>query len=201
MTLASNPSTAAAQRMTLEEYWNFNDGTETRHELVDGVLVEMGAESTLNIEIGSFLFAMFLQVVPHYLIHKGTEVETPAGQATSRYPDLLVLTEACAAALKGQARSIIRAGMPSPALVVEMVSPGEPGELNYDRDYVHKPAEYATRGIPEYWIVDPHREVVVVLKLNGNAYSKQEFREEQVIISALFPTLKLSAPQVLSAGQ
>ncbi len=199
MTLATNRSTAA-QRMTLDEYLNFEDGTETRHELVDGGFVEICAESTLNIAIGSFLFAMFLQVVPHYLIHKGTEIETPGGLATSRYPDLLVLTEACAAALKGKSCSIITVEMPAPALVIEMVSPGEPGELNYDRDYVQKPVEYAARGIPEYWILDPHRQVVAVLKLEGKADKKQEFQGEQVVVSTSFPALKLSATAILSAG-
>ncbi|NJN49181.1 MAG: hypothetical protein HC805_04565 [Alkalinema sp. RL_2_19] len=43
--------------------------------------------------------------------------------------------------------------MPVPQLVVEVVSPGEPGEKNYDRDYVEKRCEYAARGIAEYWIV------------------------------------------------
>lgn len=200
MTLATNRA-VVPQRMTLAEYLNFDDGTELRTELVDGVLVEMGAESTLNVAIGSFLFAMFLQAVPHYLIHKGTEIETPGGQATSRYPDLLVLTEACAAALKGQARSIVRADMPLPALVVEVVSPGEPGELNYDRDYLHKPVEYAARGIPEYWIVDPHFQVVVVLKLEENVYSERVFQDDQVVVSPRFPTLKLTAASILSAGQ
>ncbi len=69
MPLATNRS-IAAQRMTLEEYLNFEDGTETRHELVDEVFVEMGAGSTLNIAIYSFLFDLFLQVVPNYLVHK-----------------------------------------------------------------------------------------------------------------------------------
>ena len=39
MTIATN------QRLTLEEYLSYDDGTDTRHELVDGVLVAMGAES------------------------------------------------------------------------------------------------------------------------------------------------------------
>jgi Uma2 family endonuclease len=37
------------QRMTFEEYLNYDDGTNTRYELVNGVLVEMGAETALNI--------------------------------------------------------------------------------------------------------------------------------------------------------
>jgi Uma2 family endonuclease len=39
---------ATARRMSLKEYLIYDDGTETRYELVDGVLVAMGAESTIN---------------------------------------------------------------------------------------------------------------------------------------------------------
>ncbi|GAB4332107.1 MAG: hypothetical protein OHK0047_20050 [Leptolyngbyaceae cyanobacterium] len=93
MTIASN------RRMTLEEYLNYDDGTDTRYELVDGVLVEMGAENTQNINIAIFLISVFLQFVPYYRIHRGTEIWVPGGSATIRYPDLVVLTEAGAKAL------------------------------------------------------------------------------------------------------
>ncbi|WP_367889252.1 Uma2 family endonuclease [Leptolyngbya iicbica] len=45
--------------------------------------------------------------------------------------------------------------MPAPLLVVEVVSPGK---VNEDRDYRYKRSEYATRGIGEYWIIDPSRD-------------------------------------------
>jgi len=58
---------AANRRMTLEEYLNYDDGTDTRYELVNGVLVEMGAESTINTQIAMFLVATFLQLgIPYY---------------------------------------------------------------------------------------------------------------------------------------
>jgi Uma2 family endonuclease len=172
LTTDDRQSLTAPRRMTLEEYLQYDDGSDKRYELVDGVLVEMGAESPLNIDIGSFLFAMFLQFVPSYLIHKGTEIETPQGQATSRYPDLMVLTEACGAALVGKPRSIITAEMPPPAIVIEVVSPGDEDSKNYERDYESKPREYADRGVPEYWIVDPSREWVRVLILQGGTYPR-----------------------------
>lgn len=34
---------ATQKKMTLEEYLAYTDGTDHRYELVDGVLVEMGA--------------------------------------------------------------------------------------------------------------------------------------------------------------
>ena len=44
------------KQMTLEEYITYNDGTDTRYELRDGVLVAMGAESDANVSIAMFLY-------------------------------------------------------------------------------------------------------------------------------------------------
>jgi Uma2 family endonuclease len=197
------PMTIATQiRMSLEEYLTYDDGTDTRYELVDGVLVEMGAESDLNVTISGFLFAVFLQLgIPHYCLRRGTEIATPKGSATSRYPDVMVLTEAGRAALIGQKQSIVREHMPPPALVVEVVSPGPVGSENYKRDYQEKPIEYAARGIPEYWIIDPERQIVLVLSLVEGAYQPVRFTRDQRLESTAFPALQLTANQVLAAGE
>jgi Uma2 family endonuclease len=91
--------------------------------------------------------------------------------------------------------------MPMPMLVIEIVSPGEPGSANYDRDYVEKRREYAQRSIPEYWLVDPIRSAVIVLTLVGQSYQAQEFRGSDLIVSYQFPALTQTAVRVLSAGQ
>ncbi len=44
-----------AKPMTLEEYLNYDDGSDTRYELVNGDLIAMPPESRLNIEIAIFL--------------------------------------------------------------------------------------------------------------------------------------------------
>jgi Uma2 family endonuclease len=51
---------ATQRRMSLEEYLTYDDGTDTRYELVDGVLVDMGSESTINTWIASFLHGIFI---------------------------------------------------------------------------------------------------------------------------------------------
>jgi Uma2 family endonuclease len=191
---------AIQRRMTLEEYLTYENGTEGRYELVDGVIVEMGAESDLNVIIGGFLVAVFLQLgVPHYCLRRGTEIATPHGQATSRYPDLMVLTEVAAAALSGKKQSIIKSDMPPPMLVVEVVSPGNQDSENYKRDYEEKPIEYAARYIPEYWLIDPARRVVFVLTLVDGAYEWAQFVAGQAIASPSFQTLNLTADQLLAA--
>lgn len=190
----------ATSRMTLAEYLSYDDGSEARYELIDGVLVEMGAENEINILIEGFLVSIFLRFVPHYLIRRGTELEVAGHGAKTRYPDLTVLTEASFRALKRDRRSIILRDIPPPNLVVEVVSPGEPGSQNYDRDYLDKPIEYAELGITEYWIIDPDRRVVLVLNLVENSYESRQFVGDEAIRSVVFPDLTLTVGQMLGAG-
>ena len=197
--------TQAKQRFrTIEQYAALDpsDLPEGNYELVDGVIVEMGAESDQNLEIVALLFSVLPQFIPYYLLRKGTEINVP-GRLTSRYPDLMVLTEDTRAAMKRDKRSLVALDMPTPALVVEVVSPGKPGSDNYDRDYVEKPKEYAARGIPEFWQVDPNpdRAVVIVLTLKNGAYQSREFRGSDRVISVTFPGLQLTADQILRAGR
>ncbi|MGI0488660.1 hypothetical protein ACN4EK_24890 [Pantanalinema rosaneae CENA516] len=56
-----------------------------------------------------------------------------------RCPDLMVLREETLAALAGASRSLMLLEMPAPRLVVDVVSPGEPGTENYVYDDVENP--------------------------------------------------------------
>jgi Uma2 family endonuclease len=186
---------------SIEDYLNYNDGTDTRYELVDAELVEMGAENDINQEIPFFLVSVLLQFVPHYLLRRGTEIAVSNRTLTCRVPDLIVLTEETRNAMNRDQRSLITAEMPPPRLVVEIVSPGDPGEDNYERDYIEKRRGYALRGIPEYWIIDPARSLVMVFTLNGLEYQEiGQFRGSEPITSKVFP-VSLTAQQILSAGR
>ncbi|MDZ4871163.1 MAG: hypothetical protein CLLPBCKN_000551 [Chroococcidiopsis cubana SAG 39.79] len=190
--------TTTSKRFTLVEYLAYDDGTDKRYELVNGELVEMPSESDLNNLIAIYLIGVFIQVVPISLLRRGTEIVVSGSRATSRVPDLIVLTEELAAALTGTARSIIMPDMPPPALVVEIVLPGKENE---DRDYRYKRSEYAARGIAEYWIVDPQSDRVVVLTLVDGLYEEAIFPGGDRLVSPMFPTLELTAKQVLRAGE
>jgi Uma2 family endonuclease len=188
--------------MSLEEYLVYDDGTDTRYEFVDGVLVEMGNESKLNVQIAMFLaFYLGTLGLPHYLLSNKIELVVPSDKVTTRYPDLVVLTEELEMMLEDGYRYIVKLEMPAPAMVVEVVSYEQPGEDNYDRDYVTKRREYAARGISEYWIVDPARQVVGVLMLQEQIYQEQWFSGTSKIISPTFPAMDLTAEQVLRAGK
>lgn len=202
MTIADQKSKAqtATRPMTLEEYLVYDDGTDASYELVDGILVEMTAEADINIVIESFLFSIFLQFLPYYCIRRGTEVVVAGKYANTRIPDLIVLTEEGVAALSGSKRSMVMSDMPDPALAVEVVSSSDTNKASRERDYVRKKREYAQRGIPEYWIIDPVLAVIWVLSLVDNVYEETKFVEGDLVRSPQFPALNLSASQILNAG-
>jgi len=190
--------TITTKRFTLAEYLAYDDGTDRRYELVNGELIEMPSESDLNNQIAMYLIGILIQVIPIRLLRRGTEIVVSGSRATTRVPDLLVLTEELVTALSGTSRSIITPDLPPPALVVEVVSPGKE---NKDRDYRYKRSEYAARGIAEYWIVDPERAQVVVLTLVDGLYEEAVYQREDRLVSRTFPTLELTAKQAIQAEE
>jgi Uma2 family endonuclease len=186
---------------TIEEYaaLDISELPECRFELVDGEIIEMSTEADLNVRIAMFLTIIFSQFVPYYLLRRGTQVEVKSASVTCRDPDLMVVNDACHGAIAASKRSIIKLTMPNPDLVIEVVSRGAESSGNYQRDYIAKTQEYAARGIPEYWRIDPGREVVAVLTLKGKAYQVDEFRGQSAIASPRFPALTLTAQDILGA--
>lgn len=185
--------TIASQKMTLEEYLNYDDGTDTQYVLENGELVVMPPESELNRRIGIFLLAYLLQFgIPAYRLTMKTEIVVSGSRATTRFPDLMVLSEELAAALEGARRSTVMPDMPPPMLVVEVVSPGQGS-----RDYRYKRSEYAARSIAEYWIVDPTQQRVTVLEWVEGLYEEKVYEGDMAIASPLLGTLELTATQVL----
>ncbi|MDY6936646.1 MAG: Uma2 family endonuclease [Cyanobacteriota bacterium] len=192
---------APHRRLTLQEYLNYDDGTDTRYELVDGVLVEMGAESTINTRIAVFLLLCFARFgISADRLGIKQKITVDSTEVTAREPDLIVHSEESARALDGLKQALLDVDLPAPMLVVEVVSPGKPGEENYDRDYIQKRREYAQRGIREYWIIDPQRQVVLVLTLKEAVYQEQRFTGQMEIGSIAFPHLNLTAEEILKAG-
>lgn len=185
------------KRLTLEEYLKYDDCTDSQYELVAGELVAMPPESPKNIQISLFLLVNFLKFVPVNRLSNKAEIVVAGSRATTRVPDLVVLTDELAKALEGATRSTITLDMPPPALVVEVVSPGK---VNEDRDYRYKRSEYAARGITEYWIVDPQKNGVTVLILVDGFYEETRFAGNTAIASTIFPDLQLTADQVINAG-
>jgi len=193
---------ASPRFRTIEEYLDYDDGTDTHYELVNGELVALPNEEPINNTIATVLLSCFLQLgISPYRLAIRHQIEVESSEATARQPDLVVHTEESIDAVLSGVERLVRRNMPVPLLVVEVVSSGKVGSSNYNRDYVEKPREYAARGIAEFWRIDPGRAVVTVLCLKNGAYQLRDFRGDDRIVSRTFPNLQLTAEQILKAGR
>lgn len=180
---------------SFEEYFAYEDDGDQPYELFNGELIAVPTESGINFEIATLLLLKFVEIVGYRRVRgHGLELEVP-GEPKNRFPDLTIIQEAHIAQLAK--RNTIRLSMAPPLLVVEVVSPGE---LQRERDYIAKRQQYQACGIPEYWIVDPQTQTVLVLMLTADSYQEVgNFGESMTIQSPLFPQLKLRAADIFPA--
>lgn len=191
--------TTAKPKLTFEDYLAYDDGTDIRYELEDGELVEMPPESPSNCLFSRFLFVQFLQFFPlRQVCMKDTEIEVAGRRAKTRFPDVMILSEELALILQHTSRSTITRDMPPPLLVAEVVSKGKE---NQDRDYRYKRSEYAARGIEEYWIIDPHQALVIILSLVAGLYEETVFQGSDAILSPTIAKLQLTPAQIFQIAQ
>ena len=187
------------QTLTFEAYLAYDDGTDTRYELVDGELSPMSVGTGKYGAITEFLNDQFKDAIkrtslPWTAKDMRIGVRSPRGGRwdTSRVPDITVLSIAQWEAMANR-EAVIDLNEPSPLLVVEVVS-----ESTKSADYRAKYSEYSVLEIPEYWIVDPLEAKVTICQLNEGRYDDTIYTGEAVIQSPTFPDLTLTAAQVLT---
>ncbi|MFN6484368.1 MULTISPECIES: Uma2 family endonuclease [unclassified Nostoc] len=176
---------------TLEEYINFDDGTDKRYELEDGVLLEMPPgtgkhEAIITLLLVRFFLEIQKMGLPLQPRPNGTEVLT---NKQLRRPDVCVITNEQAKSIETTSAILKTA----PPLLVEVVSPE-----SIDRDYNQKTFEYVAMGVFEYWIVDPLENKITVCLLDQSSYKQTMFIEDQRVVSQTFPELILTAQQLFS---
>jgi len=190
---------AESKKLTFDEYLNYSNDTDQRYELIDGELIALPPESEPNNFIANYLFFYLASsgLVPLRLIKThNCEVQVAvlrSGDAANRYPDLIILEPEHIPLTAN--RLTITFDMLPPRFVVEVVSRGRVGSGDDDR----KRAQYAARGIAEYWVIDPIEQVVTVLRLEDGQYVEVGvFRDAGAIVSPMFPQLSLTVQQILS---
>lgn len=148
--------------------------------------------------------------MPWFVLQRGLFRPSDSGIKAFR-PDVAVIdrTELTEEPLWWPEQSIITRSS-SIKFVAEVVS------SNWQNDYARKVEDYATLGIPEYWIAEqqhyaglgrirhigkPKQPTFSICTLVNGEYEIQLFRGNQVIVSATFPGLNLTAAQVLNANR
>jgi Uma2 family endonuclease len=194
---------AKAKFTTFEDYLSYSNDMDMEgfYELIDGELVELPPESEENNWLALNLRDYLIRVVRRRLVRvHACEVQVPVlqpGDAANRFPDLVVLRQEHLELT--QRRLTITLDMPPPRLVAEVVSPGK---TNRDRDYIHKRAQYAAICVPEYWLLDPVAQTMMVLTLEGDAYREVGvFGKAEGIASIEFPELELTVEQIFETDR
>jgi Uma2 family endonuclease len=136
-----------------------------------------------------------------------TAMVQPLDSDNGYKPDVLMIDAAALGLEPLWERESVITLASSVKLLVEVVS------TNWPDDYARKFEDYEAMGIAEYWIVDykglggrryigsPKQPTITICSLVDGVYETQLFRRGDALISQSFPSLRLTADQVFSAGE
>ena len=189
-------TTPTPEKISFEEYLNYDDGTNKRYELVDGQLIEMPPASFLHSDIIDFIADCFKAYAREYKLDikiKTVQVGVRTGINSSRIPDISVIDGQVWKSYRRDKSAVIEDNL---MLAVEVVSPGTE---QIERDYTDKAREYQNTGIREYWIVDPIEQKITVGVLDKGSYIKTVFTGDEAVSSTTFPGLKVTAGEIIAA--
>ena len=177
------------------------------YELHEGVIVEMQPTGKHE-EITGFLATEFTleyrKLNLPYFIPK-TVLVKPTGKQSGYFPDVLILNRSVLNQEELWEKSSTVQLAESIPLVVEVVS------TNWRDDYLTKLRDYEEIGIQEYWIIDylaiggrryignPKQQTISIYQLVDGEYQVNQFRNNDSIISSVFPSLNLTSQQIFQA--
>jgi Uma2 family endonuclease len=143
---------------------------DRRLELWNGALIVSPSPTdrhqNIQAHIGYHLMSAVLQHPTARLFY---EFDVRLSDHTVVEPDIIVFTGAAGG--KRTQRAIVG----PPDLVVEIVSPS-----SRSRDFIQKSALYAEAGVPEYWLIDPDAQQLIIGRLRDGQYVREIITEGPV---------------------
>lgn len=208
MTLATD-SPITQGRLTFDRFLA-GYGSDKRYELIDGEVFDLEPTGQHE-EVAAFITTKVCAEIdrlelPWFVLQRGLLRPSDAGMSAFR-PDIAVIDRTKLSKERLWANQSILTQGSSIKFIAEVVSG------NWQNDYARKLEDYATLGIPEYWIVDyaglggiryigdPKQPTLSVCTLIDKEYDIQLLRGHQAISSTIFPNLNLTAEKVLKTGQ
>lgn len=173
-----------------EQYLALTDSARRPVEFTDGVLEPLPMPTDKHQSIVKFLlyaFDRFMAPLGGKVLFSPLRLRIRPGKY--REPDLMVLRSASDPRREDRYWT-------GADLVVEVVSSD-----GVERDTVEKRADYSEARVPEYWIVNPENETIIVLTLTGGAYAEAGvFRRGDSAASTLLPGLTVKAAAAFDAS-
>jgi Uma2 family endonuclease len=174
--------------------WNFIE----RLELLRGRIFQLGAANTKHQRVGGKLYNglyNFLKGKTCQVFIAPYDVRLPIKNrkrddqiTTVVQPDICIFCDADAIDERGAC------GIPD--LIVEILSPSYPGH-----DLHEKYDVYQEVGVPEYWIIDPIKEMVMVslLQAPGKFAPTKIYTEDQVLAPRCVPGFSISTKELFTS--
>jgi len=183
-------------------------GDQDQYELIDGELIDMEPTGLHEQVIGFVARKLNVEIdrlnLPYIIPHRCL---IRVSDDTAFRPDLIVLDQTqLIHELLWQYQPVITSNA-AIKFIAEVVS------SNWQNDYARKVEDYALLGVPEYWIVDylglggreyigkPKQPTITSCQLVDDVYEKRPFRQNDVLVSSIFPDLQLRAEAIFAAGQ
>ena len=136
---------------TAQDFWALPEGV--RAELIDGELWNLASPNRMHQEL---VMEIAFRFRSHIAAHGGSCKVYPAPFAVNLFSDDSTFVEPDVSVICDRSKLSDRGCEGAPDLVVEVVSPSNPG-----MDYVSKLSLYRAAGVREYWICDPQRTQVL----------------------------------------
>lgn len=137
---------------TLEDYYNLPE--DKRFELIDGVIYDMTAPSSMHQLIAGFFYNQFFN---HITANKGgclpmispLDVQLDCDDRTMVQPDVIIVCD--------RSKVINRCVYGAPDFVLEVLS-----KSTRRKDMIIKLNKYMDAGVREYWMIDPEKQSVMI---------------------------------------
>lgn len=199
---------ALTKTLTFDEFLeSYPD--QGRYELRNGIIIEMPQPTGEHELIRAFLiaelnFELRRLLLPYFIPPQA--LVKPVDAESGYLPDVLIVDRSNLANESLWEKSSTLSQAESIPLVVEVVS------TNWRDDYYTKAGEYEGIGIPEYWIIDyaalggrkfignPKQPTISIYQLVDGEYQVSQFRDNDRLVSPIFPELNLTAKQIFDAG-
>lgn len=146
--------------VTYEEFLDWCD-EDTHAEWVDGEIILMSPANIRHHLLMRFLVMLFQEVAEHFglgeVFPAGIQMRLSGRVRSGREPDVIFVR-------REDLDRVTLAYLDGPGdLVVEIVSPE-----SFTRDHEDKVREYEAGGVPEYWLLNPMRKWLDVLRLGAD---------------------------------
>lgn len=184
---------AFAQEMYCTEEDYYNTPENVRAELIDGKIYYQAAPSRIHQEILMFLAK---NIANHIDKKKGPCKIYPAPFAVKLFKNGKTIVEPDISVICDPSKLTDRGCLGAPDWIVEVVSPGNPGN-----DYVRKLNLYLNAGVREYWIVNPEDCTVFVYRLETSIFNNISYSFHDKIETGILEGLSIDLSEFDSSGK